>query len=280
MSNKYEKSVVIGTGYSTSIVSREENKETLEENTKIAFQAAFPAIYELYKIMPDVWTWSDPHSALAGLRFLLDQKNKDLLGDKNIEIFIPKYLGTSFSTAQQYRKYTGTSPVWRNQNMFDEYYSSLVELQKREYITLSEIDCYTTKQIKTMPEKTKDCINIFQNPVERFILSKPVLGSFEYKTDNSFQDVWGRENKLTSFVFPMMSYLQCRNLGIIGFDFGGGRFYDSGNVAHAFDIKNKLQDPVCKIVKTWTKEWYKYHNMNVYSLAKKGESGLVELLEL
>jgi len=53
MNNKYEQSFVIGTRYSTSIISRKENKKLLEESCKIAFQAAFPHVYELYGIMPD-----------------------------------------------------------------------------------------------------------------------------------------------------------------------------------------------------------------------------------
>lgn len=279
MISKFEHSVVIGTGYSTFLLDSEKHKAVLEGKKLIAFQASFPKIYEMYGILPDVWMWSDPHSALQGLRFLLNPINKDLLVGKSFHIYIPSYLGVSAGLSHQYRKYTGTSPVWRDQEMFKEYYSSLEKVEKSENITFVEIDCYTTKQMKTMQDKTRDCKNVFNNPVERFILSKPILGSFEYKTDNSFEDIWGRENKLTSFVFPMMSHLRCKELGVIGFDFGGSRFYDTKSSTHAFDTSKKLDDPVFKIVKTWTKEWYKYHNMKVYSLAKEGESGLVELLQ-
>lgn len=280
MNSKFEHSVVIGTGYSTSLLDLEKHKAALVGKKVIAFQASFPLAYEMYDIFPDAWIWSDPHSALRGLEFLIEPDNKDLLVGKDLHIYIPKHLGTSMGLTHEYKKYTGTSPVWRDQKMFKQYYSLLEEVKKNKYITFVEVDCYTTKQMKTSPDKTKDCKNIFNNPVERFILSKPVLGSFEYKTDNSFQDVWGRENKLTSFVFPMMSYLRCKELGVIGFDFGGSRFYDTNSKTHAFDnTSNKLEDPVFKIVKTWTKEWYKYHNMKVYSIAKKGESGLVEILQ-
>ena len=111
----------------------------------------------------------------------------------------------------------------------------------------------------TSPRKTKDCKNIFKNPVERFILDRPIIGSFEYKSDNSYIDVWGRENKLSFFVFPMMAYLGCRQLNIAGFDFGGPRFFNN-NTQHAFSIdQSSLDDPVYKIVNIWAKEWYDYH---------------------
>ena len=280
MNNDYSSSIIIGTGYSTSIISRKENKKLLEENTKIAFQAAFPYVYELYGIMPDAWTWSDPHAALSGLKFIDMLSDESIFADKKLEILIPRHLGQDLRNMCEYRNYVGTSAVWRVEKLSRTYYGLLEKIQKKSFISFKEIDCYTTKQMVLQPEKTKDCKNIFHNPVERFILPKPVLGSFQYGTDNSYEDIWGRENKLTSFVFPIMSFLRCKNLGVTGFDFGGGRFYDLQNTRHPYNIKNKLQDPVCKIVKTWTKEWYKYHNMNVYSLAKKGESGLIELLEL
>lgn len=278
MNSDYSSSIVIGTGYSTSIISRKENKKLLEESCKIAFQAAFPHVYELYGIMPDAWTWSDPHAALSGLAFIDKLPDNHDFGGKKLEIFIPKFLGIEYANMCEYRNYVGSSPVWRNYAQSEAYYGILDKIHKKRFISFREIDCYTTKQMVLQPEKTKDCKNIFNNPVERFLISKPVLGSFEYKTDNSLEGIWGRENKLTSFVFPILSHLGCKNLGVVGFDFGGGRFYDMKNTTHAFDIKDKLQDPTCKIVKTWTKEWYKYHNMKVYSLAKQGESGLVDIL--
>jgi len=275
----FNKSIVIGTGYSVDTFFKNPEKEKIiKSNTTISFQASFYYGYEKYGFIPDVWTWSDPHAALEGLSFILD--NKALFCERGLKIIIPNFVDTHFRSEQKYKDYSGTSPVWRNIDMERYYYSSLEKIKEVKGVNVEVIDVYTSKLITKQPLLTKDCQNIFNNPVERFILDKPVIGSFKYTTDNSYVDVWGRENKVSFFVFPMMTYLGCKSLGVVGFDFGGPRFY-SENSLHAFDVKKQdfFSNPVCKIVNTWAKEWYKYHNMKIYSLVGPGESGINDILE-
>lgn len=267
---------VFGTGYSTGTVFKSlQYSESFQDSTTIAFQAAFRNLYDMYGFLPDIWMWSDPHSSLEGLDLILS--NKEMFKEKPLQIILPKYSDTS--CRHSHRLYAGTSPVWRNVYMEEEYYSKLEEIKNVPGVIVTVQRVYTTKYMAMAPHKTKDCDNIFRNPVERFVLDRPIIGSFRYKTDNSHQDVWGRENKLSFFVFPMMVHLGCRDLEVAGFDFGGSRFFNE-NTQHAFSINQEnLTDPVYKIVNIWTKEWYNYHGMKVNSLVGPGESGLVDILQ-
>ena len=275
----YKNSVVIGTGYSVDTFMNSKNcQEILNSNTVVSFQAAFHYAKQKYDIFPDVWMWSDPHASLEGLDFILNNKNIFQSGLKSLQIVIPNFVDTSFRHI--HKDYAGTSPAWRDAKMGNYYYDSLEKIKKIKNIQVRILDVYTTKLITRQQELTRDCKNIFKNPVERFLIDRPIIGSFKYETDNSYINPWGRENKLSFFVFPVLQYLGCKSLGSVGFDFGGTRFY-SDNDMHAFNfLKDELsKDPTYKIVNTWAKEWYKYHNMKIYSLVGPGESGLNDILE-
>ena len=275
----FSNTIVLGTGYSVDTFFKNPEKEKIiQSNTTISFQSSFFHGYEKYGLIPDVWTWSDPHASLEGLIFILD--NESLFSESNLKILIPNFVDTSYREGSKYKEYSGTSAVWRYPEMERFYYNSLEKIKEIRGIDVEVLETYTSKLITKQPLLTKDCQNIFNNPVERFIIDRPIIGSFKYTTDNSHVDVWGRENKVSFFVFPIMAHLGCKSLGVAGFDFGGSRFFND-NTMHAFSINKKeiSSNPVCNIVNTWAKEWYKYHNMKIYSLVGPGESGLNDILE-
>jgi len=80
-----------------------------------------------------------------------------------------------------------------------------------------------------------------------------------------------------------MAFLGCKKLGVVGFDFGGSRFYND-NDRHAFGWTTDsriadLDDPVYEVVNTWVSEWRAFHGMDIRSLVPPGESGLADILE-
>ena len=163
---------MLGTGYSTGTVFKSEQYlRSLKGKTIIAFQAAFRNLYDLYMFLPDVWMWSDPHSSLEGLEMIL--ANKEIFREKPLQIVIPNYCDSSFRNEHQL--FAGSSPVWRDATMYDLYYSMLEKVKDVEGVKVLSIQVYTTKYMVTSPRKTKDCKNIFKNPVERFILDRPII---------------------------------------------------------------------------------------------------------
>lgn len=274
----FTNSVVFGTGYSVRNFFDSE-KKIKKGTTSVCFQASFPNIIKEFSFFPDVWMWSDPHGALDGLRYIFEsEKIKKNYNEKNkLTILIPEPLDSTYKQNREYSNYFGSSPVWRNMNLFYEYYGLLDLLKNQKNLNFKTFPTYTQKQMITKPEETKECTMANEEPEKRFSLSKPILGSFEYESDNSYLHIWGRENKVTSFVFPVMHYLGCKKLGVAGFDFGGSRFFNQ-NVMHPFQTGN-FNDPIYKIVNIWVKKWQKYHKMDIYSLVEKGESGLNDILE-
>jgi hypothetical protein len=276
----FSKAIVLGTGYSVdTFFNKLKHPEIIKSNTTIAFQAAFYFAYEKYNFIPDVWSWSDPHSALEGLKFLLEKKQLFTSREKELRIIIPNFVDTS--CRDRHTDFCGTSPVWRDPELEKFYYDSLEEVKKIKNVSVQVLNVYTTKLIAKKPLETRDCQNIFTNPVERFVIDRPIIGSFRYSTDNSYVDVWGRENKISFFIFPVLVYLGCKSLGVAGFDFGGNRFFNnnSKHPYYSIDKEEVKRSPEHQIVKIWSKEWYKYHNMKIYSLVDSGESGLNDILE-
>jgi len=275
--SNFSNCVVIGTGYSVKSFFKNDNLNELAK--VVCFQASFPNVIKEYNFYPDVWTWSDPHSALDGLNMIASGEVDENYNESNkLTILMPAPLGVSFLKDEKFRNYFGSSPVWRDKRLFYEYYGLLNLVKEKSNIDFISFPIYSQKQIVVSPSETVECNSIKNKPESRFDLSRPLIGSFEYEGNNTHYNNWGRENKLTSYVFPIMAHFGCRKLGVVGFDYGGSRFYDESKNVHAFQTGN-FNDPIYKIVNIWVKKWQKYHKMDIYSLVEKGESGLNDILE-
>ena len=68
----------------------------------------------------------------------------------------------------------------------------------------------------------------------RFQMPFVLMGTFPYESDNSLRHIGSRENKLTYCIFPLLEKLGCKKLGVLGFDFGGGRCFDDTEITHPF----------------------------------------------
>jgi hypothetical protein len=273
--------LVFGTGYSTETFLNKTEIDNLENKITIAFQASYHNIIKKWNFIPDIFLFSDPHSSLDVFEYILNNKEKFEKLEKEIHIIFPHFLGKDSVLGSDYRFYSGTSPVWRDSGMKEKYLGYLDQVPKIKNINFLELPVYTTKQMQTKPLESRECNGVFIDPLQRFIMKKPLLGSFAYHYSDNHYTFWGQENKLTSTLFPILTFLSCKKVGVSGFDFGGPRFFSRESNRHSYDhvdLKTNRDYPVFKVVKTWTKEWYKYHNVEFYSLLEKGESGLVELL--
>ena len=235
----------------------------------------------MFDIIPDVWTWSDPHSALEGLDLILNDFEFLKREEKELKILLPDYLDVS--KKEEVRNYCGSSPVWRVPQLRDYYYSSIEKVKELPGIQVETVPSYTTKLMHTQPNLTRDCANLWKNPVERFVVSLPIFGTFPYKSDNASMGPWGQENKLTSFIFPLMIYKGCRKLGISGFDYAGPRFYDKSLTRHAFTIPDidfpDFADPIVDAARLWAQDWKIYHQMEIESLVDSEFSALQSILQ-
>lgn len=114
----------------------------------------------------------------------------------------------------------------------------------------------------------------------RFQMPFVLMGTFPYESDNSFRHVGSRENKLTYCIFPLLEKLGCKKLGVLGFDFGGGRCFDDTEITHPFDTAGvDMENPIHGVVRLWNNEWSAHHGMEIHSLVDPGESKLNTLLE-
>ncbi len=266
----YKHTLVCGSGYSVAELQNL-NNDYLDNHTIIAFQQCFPHIITMYGIMPHTWTWYDPDSAMKGLRFLLDVKNKKLFDNRKLNIIIPKFATLTYKNGG-YRNCVGTSPVWRNKSLYQEYYSSIELLSNKHFVNIFEMDCYTSKELALHKEVQDICGNLLDNPEKRFSLDKPFFGSFPYSSDNHLDGYWGQENKLTCYVLPFCYHIKCNTVDLLGFDYGGNRFYDL-NTRHPFPkFTEGTEHPIYRITYTWIKEWYKYHKIKINSLATKNNT--------
>ena len=120
----FSNTIVFGTGYSVdTFFKKKDYLNVVDSNTTVSFQAAFYFAYKKYNFIPDVWTWSDPHSAIEGLQFLLENKKLFTSNQRKLHIFIPNFVDTCFRN--KHHDFCGTSPVWRDINMENFYYRFL-----------------------------------------------------------------------------------------------------------------------------------------------------------
>ena len=116
--NKFENCLVIGTGYSTNHLFEDVRyQDKMKGKTTIAFQAAFHYAYEKWGYIPDAWTWSDPHAALEGMRFILENPKLFKERKKQLDVLVPNFADTKHR--KEFKDYAGSSPIHRNNIMKD-----------------------------------------------------------------------------------------------------------------------------------------------------------------
>jgi len=256
-------------------------KEEIEKVNNIktlAFQGVFPNCYKYFNLIPSFWFSADPNGYIDGFDFLI--KNKDKNEFKKMEIFIPNFLASDFTT---YRQYCGTTPLGRTPGAWDKYISQIDTLKNLGF-RITKINSTTTKYMKIHDNSCSMLNYDFLNKeyYVRFMSSKLVFGTVAYDSESVMGDMfkWGLENKLTSYVFPFCFWLRAKNVYIAGFDFKGPRFYSNID-RHPWNDesqKKNVSNFPLKLVEKWV-EWEQVHGMKFYSVVEEGLTLLSDVIE-
>tara|TARA_R110002074_G_scaffold278915_2_gene450407 strand:- start:1876 stop:2721 length:846 start_codon:yes stop_codon:yes gene_type:complete len=262
--------IVMGPGESVFDVAKE--IKTRKNTELLGLQWVFPYTHKLFGFVPDYWTWGDPHGAIAGLKYVLENhtRNPEI---KSMKILVPHFV---CSTYQEFRNYFGTTPLGRSPSLWEEYLDLLSRVS--EILSVEQISSTTTKNIFLFPEDNRDLLGDIhgEESFARF-MQAPVFGTVKYDSDRIIGSInkWGMENKISSIMFPLAHYLGAENVYCIGFDFIGSRIYDKSRSRHAWgnDITT-LNENIkfsLSLVEKW-QEWGSYHNMELYSIAPASTS--------
>ena len=268
-----ENLILMGPGESLS--NKIADIKRLSNAKTIALHRVFPYISSLTGYVPDYWTWADPDACIEGLKYILENKEKNP-SLKNIKIVIPDFIT---GTYQYFRRFSGTTPLGKDPSLWQKYLTLLNQVSLTNEIKI--VPSTTSKNICLEPSNNLDYANgIFQdNMIFRFTGLKTVFGSVKYDSDRvvGTHNRWPLENKVSSHMFPLAYYLQAKNVYCVGFDFIGGRFYDSNKSRHAWgtDVSiDNLSDGI-KFSLSLIEEWVlakEVHQMNIKCLTSSDES--------
>ena len=268
------KKQIILLGPGSSLKSQKHKLNNFPKADLMALQSVFPKCVSTLNISPTMWTWLDPHGAVEGLKYLLE--NKSLL--KDIKIIIPHF---TTKGPEYFKRFAGTTPV-----NWEEYQKLLNEVSLLTDITV--FDATTAKNISNCPLDNRDYWGKSIHDDEaylRFMGSRPVFGTVRYDGDYVIGTKYhgGLESKLSSFLFPLCHYLRFNEIYCIGFDFIGPRFYEdfSSNFRSAFGQNvTQINDEIrisLSFIKKWN-EWSDLHGMKICSMALDKESSLGNIL--
>ena len=262
--------ILMGPG--ESVFDKAEEIKNLKNTKILGLQWVFPYTHKLFGFVPDYWTWGDPHGAVAGLRYILEN-HKEFPEIREMKIIVPHFV---CSTYQDFRNYFGTTPLGRNPSLWDEYLQLLSKVS--EILEIEQIKGTTTKNIFLYPQSNRDLLGDIHGE-ESFVrfMQSPVFGTVKYDSDKVMGSInkWGLENKISSIMLPLAHYLKAENVYSIGFDFIGARIYDKSRSRHAWgsnisDLNENIKFSL-SLVEKWI-EWKDYHNMEIYSISEDSAS--------
>tara|TARA_Y100000289_G_scaffold65972_1_gene80890 strand:+ start:274 stop:1086 length:813 start_codon:yes stop_codon:yes gene_type:complete len=265
-----KKLLVLGPGHSLKTMSSD-IKERQENYSVLAFQRTFPHCMQMFDIEPDYWTAADPYAFLEGMKYIIEQKKQ-----LKTKILVPDIFTTNTAT---FRAYFGTSPLLREKDGW-QVLQDLLE-QVKNYCSLEILPITTTKFLSKQKKPLPGSI-FGENPFYRFMHEKVIIGSIPFDSEQvvGTQFKWGLENKLSSAVFPVCSYLRASELYVVGFDMFGPRFY-SDDARHPWNDQTQkgevIQIPL-GIIKMW-KNWENLHQMKIFSASNPKETLLSKVLE-
>jgi len=268
------KKQIILAGPGQSLKNQKHKIDNFPKAEIMALQSVFPNCVDTLDMLPTMWTWLDPHGAVEGLRYLLE--NKSLL--KDIKIIIPHF---TTKGPEYFKLFAGTTPVnWK------EYQRLLNEVSL--LTDISVFNATTAKNINNCPLNNRDYWEKSIHDDEaylRFMGPRPVFGTVRYDGDYVVGTKYhgGLESKLSSFLFPLCHYLRFGEIYCIGFDFVGPRFYESSSSSFrsAFGQNVTEINGEIRISLSFIKKWYEWsnlHGMRFYSMALDKESPLGSIL--
>jgi len=218
--------------------------------------------------------WRDPHRMSLYYGLLEEVKNLSYVDIVPIEATTTKLL-FYLNLYKEESEYNKNLWEWK----YNKSFQDLMDQESLKY--KKNIMKADPNNFKNYPHGDFYLNSLMLSPKVRFSFPQAVLGTFPFRGNNSLVNKEMSENKLTSFIFPILQKLGCTNLGVLGFDYGGGRFYAKEGVKHAFDNTriDMENNSTYKALNLWNKVWYPHHKMKIYSMAKREESRLNFLLE-
>lgn len=225
----------------------------------------------LYTGTSPIWRSNEKMTLYYGL--LEEAKQLSCVEFLPVEIWTTKYLSHLDKYQQQASSYLGHLWEGRYSQLYHRHMRSALEYYFR----------HLSSAVQGPPPGPHGDFYLHSLPCIplRFKMPFVLMGTFPYESDNSYRSESVRENKLTYSIFPLLEKLGCQKLGILGFDFGGGRCFDETETTHPFDTDDSAPPTLIhEVVGVWSKEWRPHHGMDIYSLVEPGESKLNRLLEL
>ena len=262
--------ILMGPGESVFGIAKD--IKALKDTKILGLQWVFPYTHKLFGFVPDFWTWGDPHGAIAGLQYVLENhiRHPEIL---SMKIIIPHFVS---STYQEFRNYFGTTPLGRDPALWQEYLDLLSKVS--EILQIEKVTTTTTKNIFLCPQNNRDLLGDIHGE-ESYIrfMNIPVFGTVKYDSDRVGGSInkWGLENKISSIMLPLAHHMGAENVYCVGFDFIGARIYDKSRSRHAWgaDVTN-LNESIkfsLSLVGKWL-EWEDYHHMSIYNIADESAS--------
>jgi len=250
-----KKFLVIGTGDS-SIYQAKLGFDIPSDVITIGMHRVLPHINQWCDLKLDYWTWSDPDAGIEGLKLYMS-KNHTLSNYKMLpQIVLPYYL----RDLEIFNINCGTSPLYKDKERVDDrtfYRNAINTLDSAGKITWID-NAINTKTIA--PDH-----DIYKKPGNRFKGENTYFGTVPFDGRHS-ESHWAQENKFTSYMLPIVHFLGATHVFCVGFDtFGKG-------IGRTFDFAHNNQRIILNYLSKypkWTREWVKYHNMDIYNVAEE-----------
>jgi hypothetical protein len=285
--------IVIGTGEGVNSVGFDLIKNKLDDDYDVlAFQEAYPNLRvetdgvahreRLQRVLsgpfePDMWFWSDPNSALKGLKHIIaNVKTPEFTIPK---ILIPEFMLDDYAT---FRMFCGTTPLGRKGGWSEYKYL----LKTIPHLALRSLKSTTTKYVSQNPYSERDLMRkdwLGSEVEHRFNSKKIIFGSVYFDSEQVIgaRYSWGLESKLSSYVFPLIHSLGYKNIYICGFGMKGGRFFDQSATRMPHNDETQIgsqHEFPLSVIKKWV-DWKSHHGMTFYSLESDQYSYLNKIME-
>lgn len=225
-------------------------------HSTLAFQAAYPAVENLFEHTPTYWSWGDPRAAIDGLKKIKSNLENNLPAP---HVIIPSFL----ENVDLFGEYCGTSQILSPHaaGLKNFYNTSIAELRSKGLLT--------TINNSTTMRKIKESNTEIPDLKERFARNKFYFHSVAFTGRGSW-DISTFESKLTSLCFPTAFYLKSKNVFVLGFDHQGKGLNKTRKETYEDQYKagtrHKSIERIYKIIEDWVGPWKPFHNMSIYSV--------------
>lgn len=213
----------------------------------IGLHRSFPYLKQKHDVDLDYWTWGDPNSTKMGFDFIRENPKEPIP-----HIILPYW----FKTIQQFNKMSGTSQINNFPDRIKEYEETLNKFASQGKLT------YIDNAIPTRKLTEDNRLDIITDPKKRFDGNQIVFGTVPFDGKHS-ESQWAQENKFTTFILPISTFLGSSEVYCLGFDNRGPRI--NSNIPQAHNDSKTIKNYMSKL-NPWVNQWADYHRIKIYSV--------------